>query len=606
MARKRPKYEPYRIVDIPDADGIMVPTRVPLERVYPTRRPGSSDDPPPPPPFDPEPEPEVIPPRISHEPAISLEMLQAVENALKEKARRATEGLRLYEPTPVQEAFHKSRAKERVVRGGNRAGKTLCAAAEIARAVTGQDPHEKYPKHDGRCYIVGWDGKFLGEVIYRKLFRSGAFWVIKDQATGKWRPWKPWLPHDLKRKHERKQAPPLIPPRMVAEVAWENKGQGIPNIVRLKNGWEIAFFSNNARPAQGMDIDLFWFDEECSGEWYREAAARLIDRGGRFIWSATPQVGTEQLYTLHERALEQVTQPPELRSVEEFLLPQAVNPYLSEAERREFESKITSEEERSVRVDGEFMYNRFRVYPEFNMSVHGIDPFPIPHDWTRYVAIDPGVAVFAAVFLAVPPPGHEKGDHWFLYDEMHIRDAHVQKFADAFMRRVDGQSIHELLIDHQKGRQTEVGSGRNVEELLSSALRERKFHAAATGTGFVWGFSDIEAGIDSVRAAMRIRSDGTPKLKVFSRTLSKLEHEIKHYHMGRDPKTGLVTGKPVQKNNDICDCVRYLVCRSPEYHRPQPKHARELSGVHKWLAEKKRRANQRNPMPRGISLGPGV
>jgi len=50
------------------------------------------------------------------------------------------------------------------------------------------------------------------------------------------------------------------------------------------------------------------------------------------------------------------------------------------------------------------------MYPEFSRSLHVCKPFPIPHDWTRYMGIDPHKRrPHAFVWLAVSPDG----DHWY-------------------------------------------------------------------------------------------------------------------------------------------------------------------------------------------------
>lgn len=157
---------------------------------------------------------------------------------------REQESLQLYEQLDHLALFHASPAPERVLRGSNRSGKTITAAVEFARAVTGVDPYDKYPKSDGRAFIVGKDEKHNSEVIYRKLFRPGAFFVIKDKVTGKDRAFRPWDPEDKARKDEARRADPLIPPRMIVDIAWENKKESCPSLVTLTNGWEIRFFSS--------------------------------------------------------------------------------------------------------------------------------------------------------------------------------------------------------------------------------------------------------------------------------------------------------------------------------------------------------------------------
>ena len=109
-----------------------------------------------------------------------------------ELANRRIEGLKLYNAMPVQQAFHMSHAKERVARGSNQSGKTLVAAIEVARAVTGQDQFDRYPKRDGVCYVVGFDGRHLADPMWKKLARAGAFRIIRDLGTKAWRTFKPW------------------------------------------------------------------------------------------------------------------------------------------------------------------------------------------------------------------------------------------------------------------------------------------------------------------------------------------------------------------------------------------------------------------------------
>ena len=200
----------------------------------------------------------------------NMESQRVVRKASNLLLARSKESLRLYEPLPIAEQFHASGAPERILRGSNRSGKTLASALEIARALTGQDPYHKYPETDGRCFIVGMDGKHNAEVLFRKLFRPNAFRIIRDNTTNLWRTWRPWQDDDLTRKRESKPSRPLVPSYMVKTYSWENKAEGVPNLVRLHNGWEARFFSSLGTPPQGSDVDLVWMDEEivnCLAGW---------------------------------------------------------------------------------------------------------------------------------------------------------------------------------------------------------------------------------------------------------------------------------------------------------------------------------------------------
>ena len=135
---------------------------------------------------------------------------------------------------PKQEEFHACTASERLVIGGNRSGKSACTFIEDARAATGQDPYGKYPKEGGNLVIIGKGWTHIGMVVYPMLFKAGAFRIIRDEVTGKWRAFNPNT--DEARKKESKPAPPLIPPRMIKDMSWVQKNAGYLNKAELTNG----------------------------------------------------------------------------------------------------------------------------------------------------------------------------------------------------------------------------------------------------------------------------------------------------------------------------------------------------------------------------------
>src|SRR5262245_2732952 len=101
--------------------------------------------------------PEEAPTPLPPPPPIPVSSWEALElkRLLVEKAKRQAEALKLYVPLPRQFEFHASFVRQRLLRGSNRSGKTLGAAVEVARAVSGTDPYDKYPKYDGRAFCVG-------------------------------------------------------------------------------------------------------------------------------------------------------------------------------------------------------------------------------------------------------------------------------------------------------------------------------------------------------------------------------------------------------------------------------------------------------------------
>lgn len=524
-----------------------------------------------------------------------------IDEVFAEVAKRQCESLKIFQPLKHVERFFSSDVPERILRGSNRSGKTLHASIEFARAVTGQDPYRKYPRKNGRAFVVGASGQHISEVLYRKLFRAGAFKIIKDDLL--WRTFEPWNKWDQKNKKKAKLAPPLIPPRMVAQISWENKKEQVPNVVRMKNGWEIRFFSSQGIPPQGSDVDLVWFDEEIVHPlWYPEVAARgTVDRSGKFFWSATAQKGGPQLFEMCERA-EQDKHLEDPQIVEVFAHIKD-NKHFTQQQKDLFFSKL-SEEERMIRIEGEFAFTSFKVYPEFDRHTHAEEFFEIPSDWTRFAVIDPGRQVCACLFAAVPPPTHHDPDCVVIYDELYIRQATARGFAEAMRHKTMNHEFHAFIIDHQGARVRDAGRGFSIEEQYSEELKRLDIKSRTTGHGFHWGATDVKAGIEKVRSWLLVGTDGKPKMRYFHDKCPNFWNEMGRYHWKRE-RTGMTTLKeePEKRNDHLCDCARYLAMFEPTWAKPTI--AQRISrGVINRLKEKQRKHKEMHGSP-GLSLGTG-
>lgn len=562
------------ILDMAEAEGVLL---------APSGDPGPAAPPeePPPPPEDPT--------RLS---AVEHKRLKRL---LCELANRRREALRLYEPLPVLEKFHEDTRKKRLVRGSNRAGKTLGAAVELARAACGCDPTGKYPKADGRAAIVGLKGEHLADVIYRKLCRPGAFRIIKDGETKEWRAFRPAV--ERERFKESKPAPPLIPRRMIKDIAWEEKKTSTPRRITMHNGWEITFYSSKGTPPNGIDIDYLWLDEEIENEgWWPEMIARLLDRHGVAVWSATPQVASMHLYGLHLQAEDD----PE--EVGEHVTLLCDNPHIDEDEKRSFEASLPTDEERRVRVLGEFAMTGFRIYPNFDMGIHGYDlEGEVPRDWARYMIVDPGRQVCAVLFAAVPPPS--AGNFLLLYDELYLKACDADTFGLAVGGRQDVIQPEAFYIDGRAGRVTDIGSGMTVESQYSAALKRHARGCKRTGFGFTWGSDDVKAGLLAVHEYLRIRGDGTPALRVARGRLPRFEHEIQRYHYKKI--NNQVSDEPEKRNDHLADCLRYLCSARPGWAMPVP-YASQLGYAVRYMRDKADRARAKREASSSFRrLGPG-
>lgn len=105
-----------------------------------------------------------------------------------------------------------------------------------------------------------------------------------------------------------------------------------------------------------------WFDEETSKEWFFETVPRLMRRNGRFIWTATPQTGNEELMQLMQAADE----GSEFVGCWTLLIEN--NPYIPEVQKRiAYETyQRMSDEDLEVRWFGRSAMLGRKVYPQYD------------------------------------------------------------------------------------------------------------------------------------------------------------------------------------------------------------------------------------------------
>lgn len=482
------------------------------------------------------------------------------------------------------EPFHSCKKKIRLIVSGNRGGKTTAAAVECARGVLGKDPFEKYAKRNAVFFIFGIDAKHIGNVIYKKLFRAGAFKMIRDPKSLLWRAFDPTA--DAAFIKDAKPAPPLIPKRFIDWVVWDKKRAGIPSCVVLKNGTEMHFFSINAELPRGMDIDGAWIDEEAVKEGIiAEIMARLVDRGGRLVWSATPQSGGDQLFDLMEQA----------GSIDVDLFHAHIwdNVHIAEEEKDAFFRRL-SEDERRVRWYGEPMLSGYTVYPEFSRVVHsyqdGDRGWQVPDDWARYISVDPGRQVCAILFLAVPPPW--VGNFVVVHDELYLQKCDAEMFGKELgLKSKHGVTYEAAFIDGNQCRVSDMGGGRGIEDQYREAMFK---HGVRVRTGgFTWGADDLAPGIEATHTWLRIGSNGSPYARIIIENCPWLCREMLKYRYVKDPKTGMPSNKVLKKNDHQVDNFRYFAMAKPPWVRPLARIKKDkFSSYENYKARQKAKAGR--------------
>ena len=565
-------------------------------------------------------------PDVEYQGGVTEQQKKEMRRLYAERSRRRLESLRLYEPLPFQERFHSSKAKEVLLQAGNQVGKSLAAFVEDARAATGQDPHGKYPKENGVMVCLGMDEGHIGRVIHKYLFRAGSFKIIKDLVTHEWRSWHPWDEDDWARREESKPAPPLIPPRYIKNFAWKKRAQHVFEICELHNGWTIYAMGSKGEPTQGFQADLVHIDEDLERpEWYDEMIARLSMRDGKIRWSALPHSKNDALINLSERAEdESKDKDPSTIVIRATIFD---NPFMPEQVKQENIKRWRKrgEDEYRKRALGEMVTDSILMYPAFSKDLHGAirhsqprtqvqkiitdNKGVPPHDWCRYMVVDPGHAVCAVTFHAVPPP--QIGSQTVVYDELYIQQCTATKFGEYVGMKAKGQSFQSFIIDAHGGRLRDIGSGLLPRRQYSSELEKRRVYSVETGFNFIPGSDDVSGREIKMREWLSIKSDGSPKMLILTEKCPNLCREFSRF------KKKIVNGYVQDEGNRRANChaietLEYAVAHGLKYVKPKSNIVNP-SRVARIIGQRKMRSSQRrmNEMMRGggststyINLGP--
>jgi hypothetical protein len=501
--------------------------------------------------------------------AVRAQQLKAVLHKL---AKRKMEGLQLYRSLPAAERFHACTSRIRLLDGSNQAGRTLAGECEVARCATGTDPFGKYAKEGGVILAVGYDEEHIGDPMWRRLARPGAFNTIRDEHTGLIRSVRPdpsnplrLDPYDEAYREKWQDAPPLLPERCIRKVAWEDRGKDVPRHVVTTNNWKILWRSSKGDAVRGIQINLWHFDEEIKNHQFLPECLRGCMRyDGVGFWSATPQSGGAQLYELHLRA---ASEDPDVQA---FPLYITENPFYTDEAKQAFHDAL-SEDERRVRWYGEYAIAGQLCYRTYDpQGIHGCEPKEIPPDWCVEVIVDPGSQHCGTLFGAIDPAEA----HLWVYDGFDLRNADAQMWAVEVGKRLRGRVPERVIIDQRMGKQRppSMSVGTNVASEYFAALLQAGVRPRTEGplNGFFPGSDDVDGREEAVRGLLAIRGDGpfsgTPTLQVMRGCVPQLDQQMRLAHRKSDRP-----GKRARHDlmpEDVLVTLEYWAASKPGYHPP--------------------------------------
>ncbi len=411
-----------------------------------------------------------------------------------------------------QLAFHRAKQRNRWVFGGNRSGKTECGAVESIWIARGIHPYRKNRKN-----VFGWVVSLSQQ-------------VQRDVAQGKILKYLPksWIV-DITMLSGRKDSPQ----------------SGIIDQITIKNvfgGTSILGFKScdqGREKFQGSSLDFVWFDEEPPKDIYEECLMRVMDRRGDIFGTMTPLKGLTFIYNeiyLNRRKNKEVWY--------EFI-DWADNPFLSKKEIALLENSMDESTLISRRY-GRFSSGAGLIYPEFDESIHVIQPFHIPVEWQSIISIDPGL-------------NNPLAAHWYCTDW----DGNIYVIAEHYMagKDIDYHSQAIYGICNRIGWKRD-SSGR-ISALIDSAANQHTLaHTKSVAELFAEkGIlvntnvnKDVFSGIQRVKGYLK-QGNNQPNLYIFN-TCPQLISEFKSYSFSSNDT-------PIKRDDHCLDNLRYFIMSRP-------------------------------------------
>ena len=427
--------------------------------------------------------------------------------------------------------FHKCKKRNRLVFGGNRSGKTECGAVECIWMLRGNHPYRQKRKN-----VFGW-AVSLSQQVQRDVAQAKILSYLP----------KSWIA-DITMLSGRKDSP----------------ASGVIDQIKIRNVWggisTLGFKScdQGREKFQGSSLDFVWFDEEPPRDIYEECLMRIMDKRGDIFGTMTPLKGRtfiyDEIYLNHRKN-------PEVWH--EFMNWED-NPYLSKKEAKLLENALDATS-LDARKYGKFSEGAGLVYPEFDESVHVIEPFRVPPEWQENISIDPGLH-------------NPLSAHWYCVDW----DGNIYVIAEHFAsgKDIDFHAAAIRSISAKLGWKTD-NKGR-ISALIDSAANQRTLASAKSVTEL---FTDrgilvnpavnknIFAGISRIKAYLK-QDNGEPNLYVF-KTCTNMIEEFKTYFWADGDA-------PVKKDDHCMDELRYFIMS-------RPKSAEKCEEVSPVLQDKLRR-----------------
>lgn len=493
---------------------------------------------------------------------------------LRKLAAMKMETLVLYTALLAVEPFHASRATWRLILGSNQSSKTSSAALCVGRWAADCDPYHKFRHGKAKALAIGLDEGHLADPMGVKLFKPGAFKLVRDEQTNLYRflrhdPNNPQEldPYDASMREKWIDAPPIIPPRLFASrPAMKNAAAGVPLVYDFITGKKLEFRTSGSKPKQGDQNQLGWIDEAIEhGDHFKQLCRSFMAVDGVGIWSATPENVSPYLWELKQRADKG---DPTVFAVS---LQLDDNFAIAKERKAEFKASLRTEEEVRIHYYGEFAIVGRRIYPLYDpQGIHGCEPSDVPLDATRYVFLDPGRQHCATVLVAVD----REEQHRYVYHAWEIRNlSSAHQWAQMVKQWQGDRKFEAFVIDSRAGEAHSMAGGASIAEQYWQALVEAGVKPRIMGSsrwgGFFGGLPNVSAREEALCNWMEVRGGGpfanTPILQVVRGCCPELDRQIQYACTSSSVSDKRVMDQP----QDLVTGVEYAASFNPSFHEPE-------------------------------------
>lgn len=494
--------------------------------------------------------------KIENNPDALLAMRKQVE--LQRKLIRAvtSDGLSYFRPHDKQDQFFQAGGvKRRMMRAGNRTGKSTVGCAEdcawlkgerswykqsfdvckrdttsgasvLSRRHSGSPNHplvrQGIPQHKVKGLVVTTDWKKVDEIFTGP---DGKLWKF--------------LPKDFIKRTKKNH-------------------NGVTHIIECANGSTLTFdtvqaFKNNEQTSESSDWDFIHVDEPIPQDMWKAVARGLVDRGGSAWFTLTP---------LREAWINDTFFPRELDgdaasvagnhwSVQAEIYD---NPFLTLENIQMYANDLT-EDEKECRLRGLPLYLSGLIYKQFSYSRH-VFTTP-PKDWTNLSSPPNSWPVYVYIDFHPQTPHHILGlsvsphGHLFYWLDV-FKHCGVPELASTVLDRVGSRRLVRCCIDPSAFIEHPILEGTTFgDELIAAGLYVEKAH------------KDLSGGIILTQDALELGKKDPKLQKVFvSCQCQRFLWEIQRYCW--DEKEN----KPVDKDDHAMENFYRSIYDQPVWVEP--------------------------------------